>query len=63
MRRVFFYGGLASASDVSCRPHQPLNLAAIAAFHAGLSIDPGEVSLDVVVVKSRPAMTPTIDTI
>jgi hypothetical protein len=41
-------------ADVSCQPHTALNLAAVAAMHAGLAIDPAELQLDVLVAKVRP---------
>jgi hypothetical protein len=42
-------------SDVSCQPHAALNLAAVAALHAGLLLDLAELHLDVLVAKVRPA--------
>lgn len=41
-------------SDVMCSPHVPLNLAAVAAIHAGLTIDQEELRSDVSVAKVRP---------
>lgn len=40
--------------DVCCAPQRSLNLAATAALHAGLNIDPRELREDVVVAKARP---------
>ena len=45
--------GLITA-DVSCQPHSALNLAVVAALHAGLTIDTAELHLDVLVAKVRP---------
>lgn len=41
-------------ADVACAPHAALNLAATAAMHAGLLVDPAEISADVLVAKVRP---------
>lgn len=43
-------------SDVSCLPHVALNLAASAAMHAGVLLDPAELRQDVLVAKARPIM-------
>ncbi|WP_460599454.1 hypothetical protein [Flexivirga lutea] len=43
-------------SDVSCLPHVALNLAASAAMHAGLLLDPAELRQDVLVAKARPVI-------
>jgi len=43
-----------AVADVSCTPHRALNLAAVCALHAGLSIDADELHLDVVVAKVKP---------
>ena len=40
--------------DVCCSPQRPLNLAATAALHAGLPIDPAEVMQEVLVAKVQP---------
>jgi hypothetical protein len=44
------------ASDVSCLPHVALNLAASAAMHAGVLLDPAELRQDVLVAKARPVI-------
>jgi hypothetical protein len=43
-------------SDVSCLPHVALNLAASAAMHAGVLLDPAELQQDVLVAKARPVI-------
>jgi hypothetical protein len=43
-------------SDVSCLPHQALNLAASAAMHAGVLVDPAELQQEVLVAKARPVI-------
>lgn len=43
-------------SDVSCLPHVALNLAASAAMHAGVLLDPAELRQDVLVAKGRPVI-------
>ena len=43
-------------SDVSCEPHVALNLAAVAALHAGVLLDPEELKQDVFVAKARPVI-------
>lgn len=43
-------------SDVVCRPHRPFNLAAAAALHAGLCIDPDELAREVLVAKVKPVL-------
>lgn len=40
--------------DVCCAPMRSLNLAAIAALHAGLDVDPAELRDEVVVAKAEP---------
>lgn len=45
------------ANDVTCDPQQPLNLAATAALHAGILINADELQQDVLVAKTRPALT------
>lgn len=39
-------------SDARCAPQNPLNLAAVAAMHAGIAIDPDELNLEVLVAKT-----------
>lgn len=39
-------------SDISCEPHEALNLAAIAAIHAGLDIKLDELNMDILVAKT-----------
>lgn len=46
-------------SDVSCLPHAALNLAASAAMHAGVLLDPAELRQDVLVAKTRPVINRT----
>lgn len=46
--------GSTEVSDVFCSPLHPLNLAAVAALHAGMRIDPAELGKDVLVAKARP---------
>ena len=41
-------------ADVTCAPQAALNLAATAAMHAGLPIDPAELNEDILVAKVRP---------
>lgn len=41
-------------ADVACAPQRALNLAATAAMHAGLPIDPVELGEDVLIAKVRP---------
>jgi hypothetical protein len=43
-------------SDVSCLPHRALNLAASAAMHAGVLVDPAELQQEVLVAKARPVI-------
>ena len=44
-----------SVSDVRCQPHAAFNLAAAAALHAEMRIDPAELRMEIVVAKSKPA--------
>ena len=44
-----------SVSDLSCQSHAAFNLAAAAALHAEMRIDPAELRMDIVVAKSKPA--------
>jgi hypothetical protein len=44
--------------DVTCAPHAPLNLAAVAALRAGLPLDPAELHSEVLVAKVRPVTLP-----
>jgi hypothetical protein len=46
--------GAAGAHEVRCAPMQALNLAVIAAMHAGMDIDQHELKQDIVVAKTRP---------
>lgn len=43
-----------SESDVRCAPHVALNVAAAAAMHAGVLLDPAELHGEVLVAKARP---------
>ncbi len=47
-------GGREDLADVMCSPAAPLNLAAVAAMHAGLAIPERELHLEVLVAKVRP---------
>jgi len=49
--------GLPTPTDVTCLPHDALNLAASAAMHAGLPIATDELRLDVLVAKVLPVFT------
>jgi hypothetical protein len=42
---------LSHQSDIHTGDHRPLNLAAVAAIHAGLEIDPAEIALPLMVAK------------
>ncbi|MBF4161597.1 hypothetical protein [Nocardioides acrostichi] len=46
-----------ASSDVACAPQRALNLAATAALHAGVLIDLAELQQEVLVAKTRPALT------
>ncbi|HEY6278838.1 MAG TPA: hypothetical protein VIX86_21200 [Streptosporangiaceae bacterium] len=46
--------GAPLASSIGCSPHAPFNLLAAMALWAGLSIDPSELSQDVLVIAARP---------
>lgn len=49
--------GIRTPTDVTCLPHDALNLAASAAMHAGLPIATDEMRLDVLVAKVLPVFT------
>jgi len=49
--------GFPLPTDISCLPHGALNLAALAAVHAGLPTSPDELRLDVLVAKVLPVFT------
>lgn len=51
---VAYCKGQSSTVDVSCAPHRAMSLAAACALHAGLNIQPDELSLDVVIAKVKP---------
>jgi hypothetical protein len=48
-----------TGSDVVCAPNGSFNLAASAALYAGVDINPQEIRLPVVVLRTQPALQPT----